>query len=68
MSKTSWVITLEEDPETGDLILPLSDEIMDSAGWKLGDVLEWVDNKDGTWVLRKYQEHDKSYYDTDRNR
>ena len=50
---SSWTITLEEDPETGDLIMPLAEEILESAGWKEGDTLEWVDNKDGTWILRK---------------
>jgi len=50
---SSWTITLEEDPETGDLIMPLTDEILESAGWKEGDTLEWIDNKDGTWILRK---------------
>ena len=35
-SKTSWIIGLEEDPETGDLILPLPDELLESQGWKIG--------------------------------
>ena len=26
----SWVATLQEDPETGDLILPLPDDLMKS--------------------------------------
>jgi bifunctional DNA-binding transcriptional regulator/antitoxin component of YhaV-PrlF toxin-antitoxin module len=52
MSK-SWTISLEEDPETGDLIMPLSDEILESAGWKEGDTLQWIDNEDGSWILRK---------------
>jgi bifunctional DNA-binding transcriptional regulator/antitoxin component of YhaV-PrlF toxin-antitoxin module len=51
MSK--WKIVLEQDPETGDLIMPLTDEILESAGWKEGDNLEWIDNKDDTWTLRK---------------
>jgi hypothetical protein len=55
MSK-SWTITLEEDPENGDLIMPLADDILESAGWKEGDTLEWSDNKDGTWTLRKKDE------------
>jgi hypothetical protein len=50
---SSWTIILEEDPETGDLIMPLTDEILESAGWKEGDNLQWIDNKDGTWTLRK---------------
>jgi hypothetical protein len=55
MSK-SWTITLEDDPETGDLIMPLTDEILESAGWKEGDTLEWIDNENGTWTLRKTDE------------
>ncbi len=51
-----WIISLEEDPETGDLILPLSDDILEQAGWKTGDTIEWIDNKDGTWTMRKKEE------------
>lgn len=48
----SWIVELEKDPKTGDLILPLSNEILESAGWKIGDVLEWI--QDGnSWILRK---------------
>ena len=49
----SWTITLAEDPETGELILPFTDEILAELGWKEGDVLDWVDNKDGSWSLVK---------------
>jgi bifunctional DNA-binding transcriptional regulator/antitoxin component of YhaV-PrlF toxin-antitoxin module len=57
MSK--WTIILEEaDDGSGDLILPLTDEIMDSAGWKIGDNLEWIDNKDGTWIIKKVENAD----------
>ena len=52
----SWTIVLDQDPETGDLIMPLSDEILESAGWKEGDTLEWIDNENGTWGLRKLDE------------
>ena len=54
--KSGWTITLEEDPETKDLILPLSDEILKSVGWKEGDTIEWIDNKNGTWTIRKQNE------------
>lgn len=47
------IITLETDPETGDLILPLDDEFLKEVGWKVGDVIEWIDNKDGSWTMRK---------------
>ena len=54
MSK-SWVVTLEED-ENGDLILPLSDEILENTGISLGDTVEWIDNGDGSWTLQKKEE------------
>ena len=49
----SWTITLQEDPETKELVLPLTDEILESVGWKVGDTLNWTDNKNGTWTLHK---------------
>ena len=50
---TSWVATLQKDPDTGDLILPLPDEVMESNGFEIGDVLNWKDNKDGTYSITK---------------
>jgi hypothetical protein len=49
----SWVVTLETDPATGELILPLSDEILSGSGICIGDTIQWLDNKDGSWTLRK---------------
>lgn len=46
------IIQLETD-ENGDLILPLSDELCAEAGWKIGDTIEWIDNGDGSWTMRK---------------
>ena len=50
---TTWTIDVKEDPETGDQILEFPDDMMEQAGWKEGDTLEWIDNKDGSWTLRK---------------
>ncbi len=49
----TYTVTLEEDPNTGDLLLPFTDEILQEAGWKEGDTLEWIDNQDGSWSLVK---------------
>jgi hypothetical protein len=66
---TCWTITLEEaDDGSGDLVMPLPPDLLESAGWKEGDILDWTDNKNGTWSLTKKDEHSKYYYDTDRNR
>jgi hypothetical protein len=53
MTKHSWTVTIDEDPNTGDLILPLEEELLKLQGWVEGDTLEWIDNKDGTWCIQK---------------
>jgi len=51
----SAIVTVVTDPETGELILPLDNEIFDETGWEIGDTLEWIDQKDGSWLLRKQE-------------
>jgi len=46
------IVTLEEDDE-GNLVLPLSDKLLEEVGWNTGDAITWVDNKDGSFTLRK---------------
>ena len=46
------IVTLETD-ENGELVLPLGDEIFADLGWQIGDTVEWIDNEDGSWTLRK---------------
>jgi len=52
-SETSWILTLEEDPDTGDLIMPLPDEILASQNWQVGDTLTWNVDDDGQCTLTK---------------
>jgi hypothetical protein len=40
-SVNCWTVTLETDPETGELILPLNEEMLGVTGWQLGDILVW---------------------------
>lgn len=44
--------TIEYDPETDELMLPIPDEILDSLGWDIGDMLQWEYNDDSI-VLKK---------------
>ena len=37
-------------------ILNLPDELLEETGWKEGDVLEWIDNEDGSFTLVKKDE------------
>jgi hypothetical protein len=39
--ETHWIVELEEDPETGDLVMPLPPAMLEALGWKVGDDLTW---------------------------
>lgn len=36
-----------------DGVITFPDEFIKNLGWKEGDVLEWVDNQDGSFFLKK---------------
>jgi hypothetical protein len=46
------VIT-QEDPETGELILPIPTELMNQMGWKEGDELNFDLDDQDRWVISK---------------
>lgn len=48
-----WTIKLEEDPETGELVLPLTPDMLKQVGWDIGDELIWEDLQNGSWALKK---------------
>ena len=58
--KNKWTVKVEEDPMTGDLMLPLPEDLLELQGWKPGDVLVWKDNSDGTWTLSKKHKSKKT--------
>ena len=47
----TFTAILEEDGD--DLILPLPQELLDELDWQIGDTLEWTDQGQGAWSLRK---------------
>jgi len=49
----TYEVMTQEDPETGDLILPIPQELLDKMGWKPGDNLEWVQDDKERWILKK---------------
>lgn len=54
MTRYSFIRTIVDDPDhPGEMLLDLGDEIREHLGWKEGDTLEWIDNKDGTWTIKK---------------
>ena len=44
------------DPDIpGELLLELPDQLCLEVNWRIGDTLEWIDNKDGTFSLKKLE-------------
>ncbi len=44
-------LIVQYDEETGDHYLQFSDDMLAQLGWHIGDELQWIDNKDGSWTL-----------------
>lgn len=49
--KKQWTVTLEEDPDTGELMLPFPPDLLSQMGWEPGIDLWWTDNQDGTFAI-----------------
>lgn len=47
----SYTLDVQEDSDGQYLIFP--DEEMELLGWKEGDDIEWIENGNGSWTLRK---------------
>lgn len=52
-NSATYEVIIQEDENTGDLLLPIPQELLDQLDWKDGDELEWKQAKDGAWVLCK---------------
>lgn len=48
-----YEIITQEDPETGDLILPIPPPLLESMGWKEGDDVEIGLDEQGRLYLKK---------------
>jgi DNA-binding Xre family transcriptional regulator len=49
---TTRTVQVIEDPDNPEeLLLDLGTELCEELGWKVGDTVQWIDNKDGTWQI-----------------
>jgi hypothetical protein len=54
----SWIVTVEED-DAGDAIITFPPDLLEQAGWKEGDTLQWIDLNNGSWQLKKVDNDSK---------
>jgi hypothetical protein len=56
MTETNrWIVTIEEDPETKELVIPFSPDMLAQVGWDFGDIILWKDNQNGSFTLTKQE-------------
>jgi hypothetical protein len=48
-----YISEIEYDDLSGEYILPIPDELLDSMGWVEGDSLKWEFEDEDTLTLRK---------------
>ena len=48
----SWTLEVQED-QFGEKFIEFPPEAIADLGWKEGDTVEWINNNDGTWSIKK---------------
>jgi hypothetical protein len=48
----SWTLEVQED-QFGEKFIEFPPEVIAGTGWKEGDTIQWIDNGDGSWSLKK---------------
>ena len=49
----TWSVQIEQDPETGELLMPFPPDLLSQMGWSEGTDLSWIDNENGTFSLKE---------------
>ena len=62
----SWTVEVEQDPVTGELMLPFPPDLLSQMGWSEGTDLSWIDNENGSFTIKK-KEEPPAVVDTDQD-
>jgi hypothetical protein len=49
--QTVWKVVLEQDPETGEVVLPFPEAFLTQEDWRQGDVIRFEEVKRGSMKL-----------------
>lgn len=52
-NSTMYEVIVQEDPETGELLLPIPPELMAQMGWKEGDEFDFNQDSEGRIIIIK---------------
>jgi len=48
-----YEVITQEDPETGDVIIPLPPQLLKDLGWKEGDEIDFSIDDNGRMIVQK---------------
>ena len=46
-------LKVEQHEKTGECFILLPEELLEQMDWEEGDNIEWIDNRDGSFTLKK---------------
>ena len=53
MNDRTMIVTLKEDPDTGDSYIEFPQDLLEQLGWHEGDLIDWEIRDDGRIVATK---------------
>lgn len=53
VSNMTYTLKVEQNEITGEYYFILPEDFLKKMKWKEGDNIEWINNKDGTFTLKK---------------
>ena len=48
-----YEVITQEDPESGDVLLPIPPQLLEQLGWKEGDEIEFGLDESGHYMLKR---------------
>jgi hypothetical protein len=48
-----YEVITQEDPETGDVLLPIPPILLEQLGWKEGDEIDFSIDDNGKWIMKR---------------
>ena len=52
-SEVRYEVITQEDPDSGDVIIPIPEPVLKAMGWKEGDEIDFGLSQDGSLILKK---------------
>lgn len=49
----TYTLTVEQNEVTGEYYILLPEKLLKKMKWKAGDRIEWIENKDRSYTLKK---------------